>query len=143
MFYGNNRQSLRAQFFDAWKKYQNHLPLTPLENEIVQVISEHPEYQAVIENPSKYEDYDYTPEKGQTNPFLHLSLHLAIRDQIKTDRPKGIQHFFNEQLSKKQSQEQIEHQMMEILAEMIWQSQKTAQMPDELSYLQLLKHHFK
>ncbi|MCF6764448.1 DUF1841 family protein [Thiotrichales bacterium 19S3-7] len=143
MIYGNNRHSLRAQFFDAWKKYKKDMALTQLETEIVHVIIQHPEYHQVIDNPSKYEDYDYSPEAGKTNPFLHLSLHLAIRDQIKTDRPHGITHLFTEQLKNKLSQEQIEHQMMEVLADVIWQSQRTSQMPNETHYLDMLKHHLK
>lgn len=140
MFYDQSRQKLRMQFFNAWQKFKQNGVLTPLEAEITAVIQAHPEYHSIIENPSKYEDKDFTPEMGQTNPFLHLSLHLAINDQIKTDRPKGIRRLFEEKCKKNQTIEQVEHQMMEILAETIWQTQRYNQPPIEIEYLNKIKN---
>lgn len=140
MFYDQSRQKLRMQFFGAWKKFKENEPLTPLEAQITAVIQAHPEYHSIIETPSKYEDKDFTPEMGQINPFLHLSLHLAINDQIKTDRPKGIRQLFEEKCKKNQTIEQVEHQMMEILAETIWQAQRYNQAPNEIEYLNKIKN---
>ncbi|MCF6807341.1 DUF1841 family protein [Thiotrichales bacterium 19S9-12] len=142
MFHSNERHQLRNQFFNAWQKFQDKKDLSLLEKQIVTVIQEHPEYQSTIENPQKYEDKDFQPEAGQTNPFLHLSLHLAIRDQINTDRPKGIQDLFKKQCQVKQSAEQVEHLMMEALVDMMWQAQKYGQMPQEAEYLKQLEKIF-
>lgn len=143
MFYSNERDQLRGQFFNAWQKAKNNEILTELEKQIVEVIIEHPEYHLMIENKAKYEDKDYEPESGQTNPFLHMSLHLAIRDQVKTNRPNGILNFYQQQCQNHKSIEKVEHMMMEVLVEMIWQMQKTGQMVDEAQYLTLLKNYFK
>ena len=95
MFYSNDRQQLRQSFFDAWQKLQYKKPLSPLEMQIAQVIVDHPEYHQLFNHPDKYLDKDYLPEFGETNPFLHLSLHLSIRDQVSTNRPPGMKKIFN------------------------------------------------
>ena len=84
MFHGDAIQDTRQVFFTSWEKYQQKKPLLPLENEIVQVILAHPEYHNILENQNKFQQYSYYPEFGDTNPFLHMGLHLAVREQVAT-----------------------------------------------------------
>lgn len=102
------------------------------------VIIDHPEYQALLENPSKQLDQAYFPELGQTNPFLHMGLHLAIRDQISTDRPEGITQVYNNLLQKYYDTLVVEHLMMDSLAECLWKAQRDRSPPDEKQYLATL-----
>lgn len=138
MFYGDNVQDTRQLFFSSWQKYKQKVPLQPLEQQLVAVIIDHPEYQALLENPSKQLDQAYFPELGQTNPFLHMGLHLAIRDQISTDRPEGITQVYNNLLQKYYDTLVVEHLMMDSLAECLWKAQRDRSPPDEKQYLATL-----
>lgn len=133
------REELRQAFFEAWKKFQDKAPLTPIEDQLVSLIQEHPEYATIFENPDKYLDKDYLPEFGETNPFLHLSLHLSLREQIGLDRPAGVQAIAKQLLKQYGDGHRAEHEMLEVLAATLWQSQRDNQMPDEKAYLQKLK----
>src|SRR5258705_13731827 len=90
-----SRQEARQFFFDAWRKHRNGQPLTPLESMTLDVELIRPEYHAVLDNPEKYLDHDYLPELGETNPFLHMSMHLAINEQLSIDQPPGIRSLFD------------------------------------------------
>ena len=93
MIFGQDRHELREMYADAWQKHRDKTPLSPLEAQIVQVIEDHPEYhEAVGGDLAK----DFTVEGGKTNPFLHMGLHLSIREQVATDRPPGIAAIFRQ-----------------------------------------------
>lgn len=138
MFYGDTVQETRHMFFSSWDKYLKKTPLSPLENEIVQVILIHPEYHHFLENPAKFHEHAYYPEFGETNPFLHMGLHLAIREQIATNRPAGIEVVYDDLIDKHKDIMTVEHLMMEQLAEYMWLSQKNNMPPDEEGYLNSL-----
>lgn len=140
MFYGDTIQETRQMFFLSWEKYRQNKPLLPLEQEIVQVLLAHPEYHSFIENQEKSSQQAYFPELGQTNPFLHMGLHLAIREQIATDRPPGINAIYQQLVKKYADNLAIEHLMMEQLAECLWLAQKNNALPDEAHYLQVLRN---
>ena len=90
-FHDQGRSSLRRMYVEAWRKHRASLPVEPVEDQIIRVIELHPEYCAgLLESGEESLELDYTPEDGQTNPFLHMGLHLAIREQVGTDRPAGI-----------------------------------------------------
>lgn len=133
MFYGNNVQDTRQLFFTSWKKYLQKMPLLTLEEQIVAVIIDHPEYHNQLEQASL--DQAYFPEMGQSNPFLHMGLHLAIRDQVTTNRPVGIDSLYKQLLLKYKDKLAVEHLMMEYLAECLWQAQRTNTAPNEQQYL--------
>lgn len=107
--------------------------------QIADIIELHPDYQAALENPDKVIDRDYSPEGGQSNPFLHMGLHLAVRDQLATDRPPGIRAAFNAVVKRVGTQHDAEHQVIECLAETMWEAQRTSRPPDELVYLQRVR----
>jgi hypothetical protein len=129
MFYSQNFKELREFYLNSWNKYLNKQALTDLEKKICQVIEMHPEYQKFISN--QYLETDF---QGP-NPFLHLSLHLALQEQIQTNRPFGIQSTYLKLVQKHQDVHQVEHALMEILEYTLWQAQKDNKLPDEKAYL--------
>lgn len=136
--FGQNRQQLRQVFFDVWSKMQNPEPMTALERAIAQIIDMHPEYHAILASPDKL-DQDFSVEAGQSNPFLHMGLHISLHEQISTDRPAGIRALYQQLLGHYQDQHRCEHEMMECLAESLWQAQRNNQPPSEADYLQALR----
>lgn len=137
MFFGQDVLQFRRMFYTAWSKYLNKQPLEPVEEQIVMVIQDHPEYQSIFDN-EKALEANYLPELDQTNPFLHMALHLSLREQVVTNRPKGIQDIFA-RLCEHVKPIDAEHKMLDILAESLWAAQKNQSMPDESAYLQNLK----
>ncbi|MDX1573626.1 MAG: DUF1841 family protein [Methylophaga sp.] len=139
--FGQDRDTLRQYYHQVWQKWQQQQPLSPLEKQIAVVIQEHPEYHAAFANPA-HTQQEFFVENGQSNPYLHMGLHLAIREQVATNRPIGITDIY-QLLLKKHNGEQLatEHLMMECLAESIWQAQRNQQMPDEAAYLQALRQY--
>jgi len=137
MFYGDSVQDTRQMFYSSWQKYKLKQVLLPLEQQIVEVILTHPEYHAMLEAIDS-SNQAYFPESGLSNPFLHLGLHLAIREQIQTDRPEGIALIYKKLLTKYTDPLSVEHLMIEHLAECLWQAQRSHQAPDERNYLDAL-----
>jgi hypothetical protein len=138
-FHDQSRDQLRQMYIDAWRKRRERMPLEPLEAQITDVIELHPEYQAALEDPDRVLDRDYSPEGGQSNPFLHMGLHLAVRDQIGTDRPLGIRQAFVELAQRLGDEHGAEHQMIECLAQAMWESQRSGLPPNELAYLESVR----
>ena len=137
--FGNDRNELRRLFFNSWCKAQGNESLEPLEALIVEIIKLHPEYHALLEDEQANLDKDYTPEMGQTNPFLHMAMHISIQEQLQTDRPVGIRHLYQQLMPKLTDAHEVEHAMMECLGQMIWQAQRDNQPPDENHYLDCLR----
>jgi Domain of unknown function (DUF1841) len=135
VFAHEDRTSLRARYFDAWAKQRAGRPLEPLEVQITDVVSDHPEYHAALADETT-RDADFTAEAGRTNPFLHLGLHLAVRDQIATDRPTGIRAAFWRILEQAPDMHTAEHMLLECLAETLWEAQRQGSPPDERVYLE-------
>jgi len=134
--FGNDRNQLRQMYKDAWDKFQQQQILTALEIQITDVIKEHPEYHDFVNQLDK----DFLPETGQTNPFLHMGLHLGLREQLATNRPAGITEIYKKLINKKGSSHDAEHSMIECLAEAMWLAQSNNTPPDENLYLQSLKN---
>lgn len=138
MLFGQDRGELRRMYVQAWRLFRAQQPMSPLESQIAAVVAEHPEYHALLED--ERVEADFTPEGGQSNPFLHMGLHLAIREQVATNRPPGIRDVFNGLAKRKGDAHDAEHEMLECLAESLWQAQRDGVMPDESAYLQKLSH---
>ncbi len=136
MIFGQDRNELRQMYADAWKKRCEDLPLTPLETQIADVIEVHPEYHDAVSGDL---DRDFTPAGGQTNPFLHMGLHLGVREQVATDRPAGIRSVFDQLLRTGSDVHDIEHRMIDCLAETLWEAQGQNTAPDESRYLERLR----
>jgi hypothetical protein len=133
MFYGNDVQDTRKQFFITWAKHQTQQPLNQLESQLLAVILQHPEYHAILAQQNT--DYHYQAESGMSNPFLHMGLHLALRDQIALNRPNGMQALFQKLLTKHGDAHHVEHLCIEQLALSLWTAQREQRMPDEQAYL--------
>ena len=138
MLFDSSRDSLRQQWLDAWQRAQTGAILTPLESSLAQLIQDHPEYHAWLQQGDRAVHADFSPDGGVANPFLHLSLHLGIREQVATDRPPGIAAVHH-QLSQRHGQHDAEHRMLEVLAETLWESQRAQRAPDEQAYLEDLR----
>jgi hypothetical protein len=138
MFDEHNQQALRQMYFLAWQKHENKALLNDLEQQIVSVMLEHPEYHHVLNNPEKFIEKTYHATDGETNPFLHMGLHLGLREQLATNRPMGIINVY-QKLCGTLSEHDTQHEMMACLAETLFQAQRNNGMPDDETYLSLLK----
>ena len=136
MIFGQDRDELRKMYADAWEKHNAPLPLSPLEAQIAQVISEHPEYHATVCGDLQE---DFAVEGAQTNPFLHMGLHLGIREQVATNRPTGIKVVFEKLTIRLGDAHVAEHRMIDCLAETLWAAQRDQRPPDEMHYLESLR----
>lgn len=130
---------MRRVFTEAWRKRISGESMDPLEQIITSVIEQHPEYHAMLEKPDDALEKDYTPEGVQANPFLHLSMHLGLQEQISTDRPVGISGLYRQLVLKCGDAHTAEHEIMECLGQMIWESQRYNRMPDERAYIQCIR----
>jgi hypothetical protein len=140
MIFGDrNRSQLRQAYVQAWRKFRAGQPLEPLEAQIAAVIAEHPEYHALLEHDAQALAAEFTPEHGQQNPFLHMGLHLAIREQVATDRPTGIAAVHTSLTARLGTPLEAEHRMFEALGEVLWQAQRSGTLPDERAYLERLR----
>jgi hypothetical protein len=138
MMFNPTRDQSREFLFDLWDKHRAGTALTPLESMALAIILEHPEYHAVLEDRERYLDRDWKPEGGETNPFLHLALHLAIEEQVSIDSPPGIRAAVVALTAKSGSMHDARHDVMECLAEVIWQSQRNGTSFDNAVYLDCL-----
>ncbi len=133
--FGNNRDSLRRYYCTVWEKANAGQALEPLERLIARIIHDHPEYQPMLVDAEAALSRDYLPEMGQTNPFLHLGMHIAIHEQLGTDRPAGILGVYQQLCRKAGDSHEAEHQMMDCLGETLWEAQRNGREPDEQAYL--------
>lgn len=138
MFYSSERDKLRQVYVDVWQKAKNNQPLEAIEEMIARVIDMHPEYHAMLDN-QHHLGNEYLPEMGETNPFLHMGMHLGLQEQVSLDRPAGIQTIYQQLGEQLKSITKTEHAMMDCLAESLWIAQKNQLEPDEQQYLQCLK----
>ena len=132
---------MREVFFRAWRSFRQEKPLAGIEKIAVDVALRHPEYHSVLDNPQSFQDRDYLPDLGETNPFLHMGLHIAIEEQITTNRPPGIVDIYQALRERSDDPHMIEHQMMDCLAEALWHAQRHGHEPSEDSYLACLRRH--
>ncbi len=136
---GHTREQLRQSYADAWRKRLAGSPLTPLESMIADVIELHPEYQAMVGNSLAAVDFQPAADSAAENPFLHMGLHLAVRDQVSVDRPPGIRDLQREGASRLGDVHGAEHTLMEALAETLWEAQRAGRPPDEVRYMELAR----
>jgi hypothetical protein len=134
-----SRNEARRFLIDAWKKRREGQPLSALEAIAAAIIAKHPEYQPLLEAPDTSIERDFSPESGDLNPFLHLSLHLAVEEQIAIDQPPGIRAQY-ERLRLAHGDEHVaQHAVLECLAETVWAAQRHGTPPDAALYLSCLE----
>jgi len=133
--YNPSRGEARDFLFDLWKKHAEGAALTPLESLALSVVIEHPEYHALLADRERYLERDWKPEGGETNPFLHLQMHLAIEEQVSIDQPPGIRDAVGSLARKHDSEHDARHNVMDCLAEMVWNAQRHGTGFDNAAYL--------
>ena len=134
-----SQHDVRRFFCETHSKQRQSLPLTPMEALAAQWIAEHPEYHAELSDVAAALAASYTVEDGRSNPFLHLSMHLTITEQVAIDQPRGIQQAFALLAARLGSAHEAQHQVMECLGDMIWSSQRSGLPPDGHAYLDCLR----
>ena len=132
-----SRDEIRQIYLKVWQKMQNQSVLEPMEAIIADVVKLHPEYHPLLDKGESAVEKDFSPEDGQTNPFLHMGMHITLREQAGGDRPAGIQAIYQKLVQQKGIHE-TEHTMMECLGQVLWNAQRLNQMPDETAYLACL-----
>ena len=132
------REEARRFLIDAWRKFRAGEPISALERQAAGLIALHPEYHALLDEPARHIERDFAPESGTVNPFLHLSLHLAVAEQLAIDQPPGIRAQFERLRAAKGDEHAALHAVLECLGEVIWQSQRTNAPPDGALYLECL-----
>ena len=133
-----SREQVRRFFCDAWRKHVERLPLVGAEVTAADLAARHPEYHALLADPDGALEKEWTPEGGQMNPFLHLSLHLAIHEQVSIDQPPGIRAAF-ESLLRRMDPHEAEHVLLECLGETIWRGQREGKQMDALAYVDAVR----
>ena len=133
-----SRDEIRRVYADVWRKLQQRQVLEPMQALIADVIEAHPEYHALLDADDDIKQQEFTPEGGRTNPFLHMGMHIALREQAGGDRPAGLRDIYR-RLVANLGQHEAEHAMMECLGESLWSAQRSGQAPDEQAYLDCLK----
>lgn len=133
-----SRDEIRRVYLAVWQKMQRGQLLEPMEALIAEVIELHPEYQPLLDDGDVLEQLEFTPEQGRTNPFLHMGMHIALREQASGDRPVGIGAIY-EKLVAARGRHEAEHAMMDCLGQSLWEAQRENRAPDESAYLECLK----
>jgi hypothetical protein len=138
VFDGYTREQLRRSYAEAWAKHLAGAPVTPLQAQIIDVIGAHPEFHDIVSDA----DAALAFEPGSSavvNPFLHLGLHLAVREQLSVDRPPGICELHRQLQARYGDSHGAEHALMESLGETLWEAQRRGVAPDEARYLSLAR----
>lgn len=133
--YTDDRNAYRKIFFDTWQKHLKKLPLETVEAQVLEVILAHTEYHALLENPKQFMSQEFLLEE---NPFFHMSLHIALREQLHFDKPTGIKQI-RESLSQNHSAHEAEHLMTTVMAQVMFAAQQSGNAPDEADYLDKLR----
>jgi len=134
-----SQHDVREFFCAAHRKLANQEPLTPLEAIAADWIAEHPEYASDLADLEAARAAVYSVEDGRTNPFLHLSMHLSISEQVAIDQPRGIKQAFELLQARLGSAHEAQHQVMECLGRMIWESQRSGRPPDGEGYIDCVR----
>ena len=137
MLFNPSRDEARRFFVTVWQKYQSQQILADIEKMTLGILLDHPEYQRHLTQDEI--DRDWRPEHEETNPFLHIGMHLAIEEQISIDQPAGVRDLAAALTQKFGDAHAARHAMMDGLGEMIWQAQRQQCAPDPAVYLDILR----
>ena len=138
-----DRNDVRKFFAEAWQKNLARAPLSPLESMAVDIVAAHPEYQHTLASAESAMQSEFTVEQDRMNPFLHMSLHLAIEEQLSIDQPVGLRMAFERLLAKSLDRHAALHAVLECLGETVWRSQRESKPPDAEAYLACVRKRCK
>ncbi len=139
MIYSTDRERLREVFFEAWRKHRGGEPLDGVEARVAGVVTEHPEYHALLENAGLNRGRDFDTQPGAPNPFLHMAMHLTLLEQLEVDRPRGVRACYARLAASAADEHAAQHRMMECLGEWLWRAQRAAAPPPEDDYVECLR----
>jgi hypothetical protein len=134
-----SREQARRFLAEAWRKRCQSQPATPLEILAADIVVIHPEYHALLDSGEAGLDREWSPEQGETNPFLHLSLHLAIEEQLSIDQPPGIRAVFGQLLARLSDRHAAAHVVLDCLGEVLWRAGRDGGAPNGEAYLDCLR----
>jgi hypothetical protein len=134
-----SRDQLRLRYVEAWQRHLQGMPLSALQALIADVIGAHPEYQVLMRDADSASDFEAPGGGAADNPFLHMGLHIAVREQVSVDRPPGIRALHGLMQARFGDVHVAEHILMESLGQTLWQAQRDGRMPDEQHYLALAR----
>ena len=134
-----SRDEARRFFIEAWRKHRARELVTPLEDTAARIVAQHPEYHALLDDAEGALAREWTPESGEANPFLHLSLHLAVEEQLSIDQPPGLRAAFEALLAKRGERHAALHDVLECLGETLWRAQKSQSPPDGAAYIECVR----
>ena len=134
-----SRDQARQFLIDAWTKRRHRLPGTPMDALAADLVALHPEYHALLDDPEAALAGEWTPEGGETNPFLHLSLHLAVEEQLSIDQPPGLRPAFEALLARRGERHAALHEALECLGETLWRAEKSRSAPDGEAYVECVR----
>lgn len=134
------RDQARHFLMEAWRKRREAMPATPLETMAADIVGLHPEYHRLLESGEEALGKDWSPDQGETNPFLHLSLHLSIAEQLQIDQPPGIRAAYQALLEKSGDQHAALHEILDCLAETVWRAQRDQQPLDGAAYVACMQN---
>lgn len=134
-----SREEVRRFFVAAWQAHRAGQPLEGNQRLAAQIAARHPEYHALLESTEAVLAQEFTPEQGESNPFLHLSLHLAIEEQLSIDQPPGIREHYMALLRLRGTEHAAQHEVLECLGEALWRAQRESAPPDGAAYLECLR----
>ncbi len=138
-----SQAEVRRFFCGVWRKHHQRLPLEPLEAMALDWCLLHPEYHDQLASEEHAIARQFSVDSGQTNPFLHLSMHLAIAEQLGIDQPPGIRASYNTLSQRLSSQHEAAHRIMKCLGETLWRSQREQKPPDSDAYLECIRQQVK
>lgn len=133
-----DREQVRAFFRNAWQKHRQRGIVEGLEAIAADLVQAHPEYHALLDGDAEALARDYPPEAGETNPFLHLSLHLAIAEQLSIDQPPGIRAAY-QRLAATRDAHAAQHVLLECLGEAVWRASREGRL-DTDAYLESIRN---
>jgi hypothetical protein len=139
LLFGSDREQMRRFFMESWRKHLANEAMEPLEKVIASVVEQHPEYHAFLDQGERALGRDFHPQQGETNPFMHMGMHIAIHEQLSTQRPAGIVEAYHALLATLGNPHEVEHRMMECLSETLYQAQMQNRLPDEQAYLDCVR----
>lgn len=138
--FSQDRDGLRQAYLEAWRKAHANEALEPLERQIVEVARQHPQYHGLLEQGERALGREWRPEDGETNPFLHMGLHIALQEQVSTDRPTGIRRLYKAMIGECLGNvHDAEHRIMECLAEELWKAQSQGREFRQKAYLKCVR----
>ena len=130
-----SQADVRRFFCTVYTKWRSGQPLEAIEAIAATWVGEHPEYHAVLADLDTALQTMHAAKEGQSNPFLHLSMHLSVSEQCSIDQPRGIQQAIALMGHKANSLHEAHHAAMECLGKMVWESQRSGRPPDGEAYV--------